>query len=262
MKEIESNKQAWSLLAEDHYNHFKKRFLDNTLSLNQIIVKELGDITGKKVLHLQCNTGADSILLAKMGAIVTGVDLVPENAYYAEKLAEELQITNVNFIESDIMTLMEKHQEKYDIVFTSEGAVGWLPDLIKWGHTIRHFLKEDGFFYVNDSHPIYLIFDEEKIQNEELTVKYPYFKKDPDEDNYIGGYASDSKEGKNYFWGYTISEIINALANAGLFIEYFNEYDVSTPGMGGSVKDESGLYCIPYFKGKLPITFSLKASVR
>ncbi|WNF38564.1 class I SAM-dependent methyltransferase [Bacillaceae bacterium IKA-2] len=261
MKEIETNKKAWGLIAEDHYKAFKKRLEKETSLINNVITKELGNISGKKIIHLQCNTGADTISLARMGATVTGVDLAPENIYYANKLAEDFNV-NATFIESDIMDLKSIHHEKYDIVFTSEGAIGWLPDLKKWGETVRHLLKDDGFVYVNDGHPYFMTLDEEKLRENQVTIKYPYFSKTPDQDNSIGGYASEPKEATSYFWMYTVSDIINALSEAGLVIEFFNEFDSLAWNNGGMEKIEKGLYQYPYFKGKFPFQFSVKATVR
>ncbi|WP_243116994.1 class I SAM-dependent methyltransferase [Natranaerovirga hydrolytica] len=99
-----------------------------------------------------------------MGAQVTGVDFVSENIHFAKKLADDIGVTNVDFLDCDIMKLMDNHAGKYDIIFTSEGCIGWLPDLKKWGKTIRCFLKDDGFLYVHDSHPFYYTFDEVKIK--------------------------------------------------------------------------------------------------
>ena len=147
MKEIESNKHAWGQISKDHYHYFKKALQEGTYQLNSHIQTEIGDLSGKSIIHLQCNTGADTILPAKMGAKAVGVDLVPDNILYAQKLSDDLGICNVSFIESDIMELMEKHNEKYDVVFVSEGAIGWLPDLTKWGQTIKHLLKDDGNLY-------------------------------------------------------------------------------------------------------------------
>ncbi|MFW6287580.1 MAG: class I SAM-dependent methyltransferase [bacterium] len=262
MYEIDANKKAWSLLSKDHYEHYKKILEENRYEFNPIVLDELGDISGKKVLHLQCNTGADSIMLAKMGAVVTGVDLVPENIYYAEKMADKLDIENINFIESDIMVLMEKHRDKYDIVLTSDGAVGWIPDLKKWAETIKFFLKDDGYFYMHDYHPFHLVFDEDELDRGVLSVKYPYFKDDPDLDNYIGGYASEAKESENYFWLYKVSDLINSLSSAGLFVEYIHEYDRAVEGMAGRERDENDLMYYPEFEGGLPLTMSLKAVPR
>lgn len=94
----------------------------------------------KKILHLQCNTAADSIHLARKGAIVTGVDLVPENIYYAKKLTEDFGLYNVEFVESDVLKLMDVHLGEYDIVMTTDGVLGWLPDLNKWG-SVCNFLQ-------------------------------------------------------------------------------------------------------------------------
>ncbi len=261
MREIEANKKAWGLIAEDHYNVFKKRLETETSLINNVITKELGDISGKKVIHLQCNTGADTISLARMGAKVTGVDLVPEKIHYANKLAEDFNI-DATFIEADIMKFKEIHDEKYDIVFTTEGAIGWLPDLKKWGETVRHLLKDDGFVYVNDGHPFFMALDEEKLTENKVEIKYPYFGKVPDKDDSIGGYASEPKEATSYFWMYTISDIINALSEAGLVIEFFNEFDTLAWDIGGMELVDKGLYQFPFFKGKFPFQFSLKATVR
>ncbi len=262
MNKVEQNRKAWNLLSKDHYEYFRNKFKEDSYKLNPIVSKELGEISGKKILHLQCNTGADTIMLAKMGADVTGVDFAPDNIHYAKKLAEELNVNNIDFIESDIMKLMEKHEGKYDIVLTSDGAIGWLPDLDKWGNTISYFLKDNGFFYMHDLHPFFLSFDEDLIDDGVLEAKYPYFGKEPDEADEIGGYASDSKEAKNYFWMYTIGSIINSLSRAGLFIEYLNEYDRCDSGMGGIEIDEEGLSYYPALENKLPIVFSLKAVLR
>ena len=262
MKEIESNKNAWSKVSEEHYYVFKEALKRGNHKLNKYIESELGNLQGKKIIHLQCNTGADTILLARMGESATGVDLVPENILYARKIAKDLNVENVDFIESDIMTLMEKHNEKYDVVFVSEGAIGWLPDLDKWAKTIRHLLKEDGFFYVFDAHPFFLTMDEEKLANAVMDIKYPYFSKEPDVDETIGGYASETKYGvKAYFWSYTVSALINSLTSVGLHINFFNEFRENFFDAGGQIEVGNGLYNYDYNDDKFPMSFSLKATV-
>ena len=92
MKEIDANKDAWSKISEDHYRHFKETFSEGIGELNSYIKEELGYVSGKNIIHLQCNTGGDTIILAKTAKSVTGVDFVPENIYFAKKLAVELGI--------------------------------------------------------------------------------------------------------------------------------------------------------------------------
>lgn len=263
MKEIEANKHAWSQVSRDHYLTFKNLLLDGNYQLNKHIRDELGDLSGKKIIHLQCNTGADTILLSRMAESAVGVDFVPDNIHYAKKLAEDLSITNVQFIESDIMDLMDKHNEKYDVVFVSEGAIGWLPDLKKWAKTIRNLLKDDGFFYMFDSHPFFLMMNTEKLQYNVLDIQYPYFNKIPDFDDTIGGYASEPKHDvETYFWMYTVSDLVNSLASAGLHIEFLNEFKENFYDAGGMNKlDDSGLYNYGFNNDKFPMSISIKATV-
>ncbi len=264
MKEIDSNKEAWSKISEDHYHTFLAELKSGNHQLNDYIQKELGDISGKSIIHLQCNTGADTIVLANQGAkCVTGVDLVPENIFYARKLASDLGVTNVTFFESDIMTLSQVYSGKHDVVFTSEGVLGWLPDLNIWAKTVRNLLHDDGFLYVFDSHPFFLSLDESKLSGEIYEIKYPYFGKTPDIDDSIGGYASEAKHGvKAYFWMHTISDIINSLSSAGMYIEFFHEYPENFYNSGNMLPSaKTGLFQYPYNADKYPMSFSLKASV-
>ena len=168
-----------------------------------------------KVLHLQCNTGADSILLAKLGAQVTAVDFVEDNIVFARRLAENHGV-DVRFICCDVHTLDEILDDTFDLVITFDGVLGWLFDLPKWARNIYRFLKVDGRLFVHDGHPYYLIFDEELIKKGVLEVKYPYFNEQLEVDTWIGGYASQAKEAVNYFRSHKVSDIVNALADAQL----------------------------------------------
>jgi SAM-dependent methyltransferase len=262
MKDTDINKKAWGLLSKDHYEHFKKQFLDGNRRLSSINEEELGDISGKSVIHLQCNTGADSISLAQKGASVTGVDIVPDNIFYAKKLSKELGIENIEFIESDLMDFKEKHTKKYDMVFTTEGVLCWLPDLNKWAETIKHLLKDNGILYVLDSHPFYFTFDEEKLCKNVLEVKYPYFVRETEHGETIGGYAAEPRKAETCEWMYRISDIINPLAKEGLTIEFFNEHDTLFFDLGGMERIINGEYRYPFFEKKIPFTFSLKARLR
>jgi SAM-dependent methyltransferase len=256
---IAANEAAWSTLSKDHYEHFRKLLKDENFTLNPLVIEGLGSVVGKRILHLQCNTGADSILLARMGATVTGVDLSHENIHYATLLAQDSGIDSVQFIQSDVLKLREVHEGAYDIVLTSDGAIGWLPDLKIWGQVIAHFLKPDGIFFLHDSHPFMMIFDEEELTKGNLSPSYPYFDTAPERDTTIGGYASKPKIAENYFFGHTLSTILQGLIQAGLYLTDFREYDRCVPGMGGSRLDERGLCYYPELEGKLPLVMSLTA---
>jgi hypothetical protein len=157
------------------------------------------------------------------------------------------------------MTLAEKHDKKYDMVFTSEGALVWLPDFNKWAETIKHLLKKNGVLYVFDSHPFMMTFDEERFKEHKLELKYPYFVRDPEYSEEMDDYCTENKMGVNYGWMYKVSDLINPLAKQGLKIEYFNEYDSLFYDLGGMEDLGNGLCHYPYFDTKIPFSFSLKA---
>ncbi|PKM66568.1 MAG: class I SAM-dependent methyltransferase [Firmicutes bacterium HGW-Firmicutes-19] len=261
MKETEINKLAWGKLSQDHFNRFLKELSDGRKKLNPLVEEQLGDLSGRKVLHLQCNTGADSVLLAKLGAKVTAVDFVLDNINFAIELAKANHV-DIDFICSDVHTLDEILNDSFDLVITFDGVLGWLFDLSKWASNIYKFLKPQGKLFVHDGHPFYLVFDEQLIKDGILSVKYPYFNTELEVDLSIGGYASEAKEALNYFRSHKISDIINALADAQLFITKFIEFDRCDEGMGGDTKDDRGLMYCRHFEGKLPLGYSLWATRR
>ena len=121
-------------------------------SLNFIELDGLGDVSGKTLLHLQCHFGMDSLSWSRLGAKVTGIDLSNTAIEKARELNTELGL-DAEFICSNVYDLKEMLDKKYDIVFTSYGTIGWLPDLGKWGDIISHFLNPGGIFYIADVHP-------------------------------------------------------------------------------------------------------------
>jgi len=261
MKEIDMNKAAWNLLAKEHYATFKKKLEDNETIINDNILRELGDISGKSLIHLQCNTGADTISLARLGLKrVVGVDLANENIFYANKLRDDFKMNNISFIESDVLEFGSIHKEKYDVVFTSEGVLGWLPDLKIWAKVIKGLLNEGGFFYLYDSHPIFHIFDERLISEGKLILKYDYFNAPADKGMEIGGYAAKVREGENYWWNHSLSDIINSLIEAGLKIEYLHEFDTLFWNNGNMKEVGRTLYQYEGFENKLPMSYSIKAT--
>ncbi len=258
-KKIKANELAWAKLSKDHYETYKKRLVDPHTKLNPIVEKELGDIRGKHILHLQCNTGADSILLARKGAIVTGVDLVEDNIKYAQQLANDFKMNNLTFIASDVLKLEGKIDKKFDMIVTFDGVIGWLPDLDQWGKVLHHYLNEHGEFYLHDAHPVALVFDEEEMSKGHMIARYPYFGKDPDMDPYIGGYASEAKLAENYYWNHTMEDIIMGLINNGLTLTSVKEHEKCVDGMGGDEVDQEGLSYYKHYLGKIPMALSLKA---
>ncbi|MCC7297291.1 MAG: class I SAM-dependent methyltransferase, partial [Bacteroidia bacterium] len=145
---LETNRDSWNKRTEIHYSsafYDLEGFIAGKSSLQDIELQLLGDIQNKSVLHLQCHFGQDTLSLARMGAEVTGVDFSDAAIKKATELAEIVQ-QKARFICADIYNLPAHLNEHFDIVFTSYGTIGWLPDLEKWAKIVSHFLKPGGSF--------------------------------------------------------------------------------------------------------------------
>ena len=169
---IEINRQSWNSRIETHIKsefYDLDSFLKGRSSLNDIELNLLGDIKGKNVLHLQCHFGQDTISLSRLGAEVTGVDFSDKAIESARQIAKETG-SNAKFICCDIYDLPNHLDEKFDIVFTSYGTIGWLPDLDKWAKVIANFLKPNGQFVFVEFHPVVWMFDDDFEK-----IAYSYF---------------------------------------------------------------------------------------
>ncbi|MFX0051183.1 MAG: class I SAM-dependent methyltransferase [Candidatus Hodarchaeota archaeon] len=266
-KYIEANKKRWDELSEVHYKgkgYNVKEFIKGGISIGDIERHEVGDVKGKKLLHLQCHFGKDTLSWARLGAIVTGVDFSSRAIELANQLKRETGL-NAAFIQSEISKLEQSKllPSSFDIVFTSHGAIYWLPDLQKWADLIFRYLKPGGFFYIADFHPMGSMFDDE--HESDLVIRYPYFHSETPLDLDVeGSYAEPNAEikyKKEYGWVHNLGYIINCLIKAGLHIDFVNEYPfVSWQMFPFLVEKEGGWWHLPDKFEKIPLMFTLKAT--
>lgn len=254
------NKQTWNNKTEVHIDsefYDNVNFLKGKSTLNSIELALLGDISGKRILHLQCHFGQDSLSLARFGAKVTGVDLSNNAIEKATSFAKELQL-DATFICSDIYDLPNHLTEKFDIVFTSYGTIGWLPDLDKWAKVVSRFLKPNGKFIMADFHPVVWMFD-----NDFKEVFYSYFNIEPIIEEETGTYADKNAtlETKTITWNHPISETLNALLSNGLALNQFNEFDFSPYNCFNNTEEfEKSKFRIKHFGNKIPMVYSILAT--
>jgi SAM-dependent methyltransferase len=254
-----ANKELWNQRTVVHktsafYN--LEGFKNGETVLTPIELAELSDVNGKTMLHLQCHFGMDSLDWARRGAIVTGVDLSDEAIKEATQLNDELKL-NATFVCCNVLDTSAYIQEQFDIVFTSYGTIGWLPDLKPWAKMIAERLKPGGLFYIAEFHPVVWMFD-----NDFTKIEYAYENREVIVTENEGTYtdrAADIK-GKEYSWNHSISEVLNALIGAGLNLELFNEHMYSSyPCFRNVVEFEKGKWHIKGMEGKIPMVYSLKA---
>lgn len=258
-KFFEANKKAWNNKLPYHLKsemYDLEGFKKGNTSLKFIELAELGNVINKSMLHLQCHFGQDSLSWQRLGAQVTGVDFSEEAINTAKSLNEELNL-NTKFICSNVYDIKKHLNEKFDIVFTSYGTIGWLPDLNEWGKLISHFLKPGGIFYIVEFHTMLWMFDDNF-----KWFKYSYFNEKEIGEEVEGTYAEPEAPLKQiqYGWNHPLSDIINSLIENGLQIEFLHEFPFSVYDVfANSVQGEDGWWRIKGLENKIPMMFSIKA---
>jgi len=256
---IEINRQSWNNRTETHLKsefYDMDGFLKGKSSLNSIELNLLGDVKGKSILHLQCHFGQDTISLSRLGAEVTGIDLSDKAIKSAKQIAQDTN-SKTNFICCDIYDLPKYLEQQFDIVFTSYGTIGWLPDLDKWANIVSQYLKPDGRFVFVEFHPVVWMFDDnfEKIG-------YNYFNSGAIIETETGTYADKTVDISQecVMWNHGLSEVINNLIKNGLEILSLDEFDYSPYNCFNKTTEiEPQKYRIEHLDNKIPMVYSIVA---
>ena len=234
-------------------------FKAGRMTLNEIVRREVGDVPGKTLLHLQCHFGMDTMSWARLGAKATGVDFSDTAIDLARSLNDELGL-DTRFICSNIYDLPEALDEQFDIVFTSEGVLCWLPDLDKWASVVCRFLRPGGFFYILDGHPTMTVFEESEAGDMHPTYSYFHnqFFSEGNEPSYTG---PEIVESPNYEWHHSLGAIVTALVRSGLTIEYLHEFSVSSYHAYPSMTQHAdGWWRFDKRNDSIPQMFSIRAT--
>lgn len=257
---FEVNKNTWNKKVAVHANsdmYHLEAFKKGKSSLMNYELDALGDVNEKSLLHLQCHFGQDTLSWSRLGAKCIGVDISDEGIELAKELNAELNL-DAEFVCCNVLDTSKYVSQTFDVVFTSYGVIGWLPDLKPWGQMIAERLNSGGTFFMAEFHPIVWMFD---YLQTPPTLKYGYMQDEVIYEEYQGTYADENSDmiSKEYGWNHGLSEVINALTEAGLHIDYLNEYDESPYNvLPDLVKTPSGMYVT---KDRLyPLIFTIKAT--
>ncbi len=237
-------------------------FLDGRNTLGAVERQAVGDVSGRRLLHLQCHFGLDTLSWARLGADVVGVDFSPAAIATAERLTTRCRLdSRVRFIEADVATAGRLAGAPFDIVFTSIGVLVWISDLDGWAATIDANLADDGFFYILDSHPLSWVFDE---SSPVPVVRYDYFQGAEPIHEPAGGadYAEPAyrirSQARSFTW--SLSAVFTALENRGLRIHEVREYPFCAwPLFPGMTQGEDGYWHRPADLPPLPLLLGFKA---
>jgi SAM-dependent methyltransferase len=257
---------AWTKIhvGSDFYDVASFKNGERPIRVAEYEREEVGSVEGRTLLHLQCHFGLDTLSWARLGATVTGIDFSEAAIAAARELAAEVGIP-ATFIQSDLYRAPEVLDEQFDVVYTSSGVLGWLPDIVGWGRVAAHFVRPGGFLYITEIHPVVQAFENEGVELGELRLAYPYWSHaEPLRFEVKGSYADREAPTDGlveYGWDHSLGEIITSLAEAGLRIEFLHEFDFVRWPVEFLVQGEDGRYRLPAgSKGELPLFFSLRAS--
>ncbi|MCV9966148.1 class I SAM-dependent methyltransferase [Pararhizobium sp. BT-229] len=265
---LETNRLNWDDRAELHATDMTGRYpiarvLSGGSSLHALEAGEIGDVTGKDIVHLQCHIGLDTLSLKHLGALsVTGLDFSP-NAISAARDFAGRAGTQATFVEAsvyDAVAVLER--QTYDMVFVTWGAIHWLPDIRRWAQVVARLLRPGGRLYLLDGHP--QMFQYEGVDGG-LSLAYGW--RTPadapllfEEGHTYTGDPRPLTHRRMYEWFHPLSDIVNALVQAGLRLDFLNEHEILTwrhyPGMIETGEDQFELGPgLP----RIPLSFSIGA---
>jgi SAM-dependent methyltransferase len=229
-------------------------------------------LDGKRVLHLQCHFGADTLTIAQRGASVIGLDFSPPAIRAARALASEVGLADrARFLIANLYDARHALPEpdSFDVIFTTWGTIGWLPDVAEWARIIEWFLAPGGTLYFADGHPSAMVFDSTVSANSSTGspmpgFAYPYGDPNPlildETDDYADGDAVLTHT-RTWEWSHPVSEIVGALLGAGLRIDKLGEhFEVPWKMYDQLVPTGGGMFGWPDGTPWLPLALELVAS--
>ena len=275
----EANRLSWNAATPAHNSHKgdQARFLregGSTLFPEELAL--LGPVRGKRLVHLQCNAGQDSLSLAALGAEVTGVDISDEAIAFAQALSRDAGLP-ARFERADVFDWLEAVPEgSFDLAFCSYGAIPWLSDLGPWARGLSRLLAPGGRFAVVEFHPFMWCFEPDADGRLQLT--YPYaggvHVQTSGVNDYVAlsgpglvpwGYEPGVQDFRNphpdhgFQWG--LGDLLGALLSAGLTLERFEEYPYANGwnGLPGMREVAPRRYALPESVPSLPLMYGLSA---
>ena len=223
---------------------------------------DLGDLTGRDVLHLQCHLGTETAAFAARGArSVTGLDLSGAAVAEARRLAP-----HVEYVRANVYDAVEALGGRtFDVVYTGKGALCYLPDLDRWAGVLHDLLRPGGVAYVVEFHPLLTALGlVPRGDDEGLALR----------GDYLAGRGAVAHDGSrtytdgpalrdatvSYEWAHGLGEVVTALVGAGLSVRSLRESDaLPWPRWPQMIQGEDGFFRLPPDAPRIPLFYALLA---
>jgi SAM-dependent methyltransferase len=265
-----TNRASWDERAPAHArspDYAVARFAAEPDFISDVVrfdLERLGDVRGLEGVHLQCHIGTDTVSLARLGARMTGLDFSPPALAEARRIAEAAGAA-VEFVEAELYDAVDVlGRERFDLVFTGVGALGWLPDIRGWAQVVAGLLRPGGRLHLREGHPVLWSLDGPRPDGL-LALEYAYFERaEPDRFDEGGTYVETDAEftqNVTYEWNHGLGEIVSALLAADMRLTRLEEHDSvpwdAQPGAMEAIG--GGEYRLRDRPWRLPHSYTLQA---
>ena len=266
----ELNRASWDERAPAHAasrDYAVDQFASDPGHLSEVVrfdLPLLGDIGGRRGVHLQCHIGTDTISLARLGADMTGLDFSPASLAQARRIAR-LAGADVRFVEAEVYDAPGAlGPEPFDLVYTGIGALCWLPDIARWARVVAGLLRPGGRLFIREGHPVLWALDDPRPDGL-LAVEYPYFEREEamvfDEGGTYVETDAVFSHNRTHEWNHGLGEIVTALMAAGMDLTGLVEHDsVPWDALPGQMERiGGGEWRLADRPWRLPHTYTLQA---
>ena len=263
---FEVNRRNWDERVAIHArdatgDYMLDRFRAGEDALHSIEAAELGDISGKRVLHLQCHIGRDTLCLVRRGATVTGLDFSSAALDVARRLSAETGL-KADFVEGTVDQAPALTPGPFDLVFTTWGTICWLPDMKQWAKTIATVLAPGGELYFADAHPGFNVLEDfagKLVPTYDFQTPADRPLQFTNATTYIGDPTIMSHQSTRE-WIHSLSAVLGGLIDAGLTITMFREHEVLPwQGLPNLVPASERMWRLPDGVPRIPLSYSLRA---
>ena len=210
---VRRNARRWEAMAKHRPGMTVDEHREGVSALKPEELELLGDLQGKRVLHLACSVCDEGITMAMRGATATGVDISPTHILMGQEKATALGVDVVLRVGN--MMQLDADLQNFDLVYISSGGLCWVPDLDDWLVGVNRALKPGGRVLISEHHPIWETLG--VASDRHLVVLLDYFGKhalpaihDPVKSAVGTAETADEQDTLQHFvWG--IGDVVTAL---------------------------------------------------